>query len=110
MISSGRTRFVAQTQLAVSTVDAYGRRSATYLEGDPLRVDVREGMPSEQPYVDGVAVIANYELRTRWPNIARVGINPLSRIIVRGKTLRITGIRNLDQANRVAIIDCVEVA
>jgi hypothetical protein len=110
MISSGRTRFVAEVQLAVSTVDAYGRRTAQYITGASLRVDIREGMPSEQPYVDGVAVIANYELRTRWPNIARIGINALSRIIVRDKTLRITGIRNLDQANRVAIIDCVEVA
>lgn len=75
-----------------------------------MRVDVREGMPSEQPYVDGVAVVAQYELRCRWPNIARLSVTPLSRIIARGKTLRITGIRNLDQANRVAVIDCVEVA
>lgn len=110
MISAGRTRFVATVYTASANVDSLGRRNQTYTSSGTMRVDLREGMPAEQPYVDGVAVVASYELRARWPNIARLSVTPLSRITVRGKTLRISGIRNLDQANRVAVIDCVEVA
>lgn len=110
MISAGRTRFVATVYAASAFTDSFGRRNQTYTSAGTMRVDVREGMPSEQPYADGVAVVASYELRCRWPNISRLSVNPLSRIAVRGKTLRISGIRNLDQANRVAVIDCVEVA
>jgi len=109
VISSGRTRFVATVYAAASTVDSFGRRVQTYTSSGTMRVDVREGMPAEQPYADGVAVVASYELRCRWPNIARLSVNALSRIVARGRTLRVTGIRNLDQANRVAVIDCVEV-
>jgi len=110
MISAGRTRFVATVQTANAGVDSLGRRNPAFTTAGTMRVDVREGMPAEQPYVDGVAVVASYELRTRWPNIARLSVTPLSRIVVRGKTLRINGIRNLDQANRVGVIDCTEVA
>lgn len=110
MISSGRTRFVATVSNASTLTDTMGRRSTTFTTAGTMRVDVREGMPAEQPYVDGVAVVANYELRARWPNIARLSVTPLSRIAVLGKTLRINGIRNLEQANRCAVIDCTEVA
>lgn len=110
MISAGRTRFVCTVNRASTTVDSYGQRSTSFVVAGTMRCDIREGQPAEQPYADGVAVIANYELRTRWPNIGRLLVTPLDRITARGKTLRITGIRNLDQANRVAVIDCMEVA
>ena len=110
MISSGLTRFNCAVSRASTGVDSYGRRVTTFTSVGSMRCDIREGQPTEQPYVDGVAVIAAYELRTRWPNIARLTVSPLDRITARGKLLRITGIRNLDQKNRVAVIDCVEVA
>jgi hypothetical protein len=37
-------------------------------------------------------------------------ITQIDKLLYKGKTLRIAGIRNLDQANRVAVIDAVEVA
>lgn len=110
MISSGLTRFVCTVNRASTTTDTYGQRSTSFAVAGTMRCDVRGGAPTEQPYADGVAVVAQYELRTRWPNIARLSVTPLDRITARGKTLRINGIRNLDERNRVAVIDCVEVA
>lgn len=109
MISSGRTKWSATVWKAATTTDSLGRRSTTFTEGDSMRCDLRESMGSEQVYADGVAVVSSYEVRTRWPNVARTTVTPLDRLVVRGKTLRITGIQNLDQADRVAVIDCVEV-
>jgi hypothetical protein len=37
-------------------------------------------------------------------------ITPIDRLVYRGRTLRINGVRNLNQQNRVAIIDATEVA
>jgi hypothetical protein len=110
MISSGRTRFNANHLKASSSVDALGRRSTLLTSTGNFRCDVREGPPVEQTYADGVATVQSYELRTRWPNIARLNMTALDRVTVRGRTLRINGIRNLDQADRVAVIDCTEVA
>lgn len=109
MISSGRTRFVATVQKASSSLDTYGRRTTTYTPGETIRVDVRELGGGEQPYAEGVAVVQQYELRTRWPNVAKATLTALDRITVRGKTLRIDLIRNSDERDRLAIIDCTEV-
>ena len=110
MISSGRTRFACTVLRASTAVDGLGRRSTTYTNVGTIRCDIREGQPTEQQYADGVAVVGSFELRTRWPNIKRLTITALDRITARSKTLRILGIRNMDQADRVAVIDCVEVA
>jgi head-tail adaptor len=37
-------------------------------------------------------------------------VTAADRLSVRGHTLRINSIRNLDEADRVAVIDCTEVA
>lgn len=110
MISSGLTRFSADVYKASPSTDSLGRRVTTYVKGSSFRCDLREETPAEQLYADGVAVVQAYEVRTRWPNIARTTLTPLDRIVVRGHTLRITGIRNLDQKDRVAVIDTMEVA
>ena len=110
MISSGRTRFSATHLKASTSVDSLGRRLTTLTTTGTFRCDVREGTPVEQPYADGVAVVQSYELRTRWPNIGRLAITALDQVTVRGKTMKIAGIRNLDQADRVAVIECTEVA
>jgi hypothetical protein len=110
MISSGLTRFRVNVLRAGSNnPDAYGRRTTTTTNVGTIICDVRESMPTEQAYGDGVAAVGTYELRTRWPNIGRLSITQIDKLLYKGKTLRIAGIRNLDQANRVAVIDAVEV-
>jgi hypothetical protein len=54
-------------------------------------------------------VLQTYELRARWPAWVASGCTTLDRLNVRGHTLRITGVQNLNEADRVAIINVVEV-
>jgi head-tail adaptor len=110
MISGGRLRWNATLLKAATTVDALGRRTNSFTDSGNFRCDLRQGTPTEQTYADGVAVTASYELRVRWPDVARVDITALDRVTVRGKTLRINGIQNLDERDRLAVIDCTEVA
>jgi hypothetical protein len=110
VISSGLTRWSADVYKASTSIDSLGRRVTTYAKGASFRCDLREETPSEQVYADGVAVIQQFEVRTRWPNIARTTLTALDRLVVRGRTLRILGIRNLEQRDRLAVIDAVEVA
>ena len=56
---------------------------------------------------DGVAVTRTYEVRARWQAIT--GLTEIDRLQIRGHTLKINSIRNLDEADRVAVIDCTEV-
>lgn len=110
MISSGLTRFRLNVLRAPSnTPDSYGRRSSAFTNVGTIIADVRESMPVEQAFGDGVAAVGSFEVRTRWPNVGRLTISQIDRLLYKGRTLRINGIRNLDQANRVAVIDCTEV-
>ncbi len=109
MISSGLTRFAASV-LRASTTDDLGLRSSSYSSVGSMRVDLRDQSANEQAYADGVQVIKQYEVRCRWPNIGRLSVTAADRLSVRGHTLRINSIRNLDEADRVAVIDCTEVA
>ena len=56
-----------------------------------------------------MSVLKQYEVRVRWPNIGRLAVVATDRLEVRGKTLRINHIRNLDEDDRVAVIECTEV-
>jgi head-tail adaptor len=109
MISGGRLRWTA-TRLAASTAqDALGMRGATFSAGGTFRCDLREDSASEQQYADGVAVVRNCEVRARWQAVQNSGLTELDRLSVRGRTLRIDSIRNLDERDRVAVIACTEV-
>ncbi len=109
MISAGLTRQVVNVTRASTLLDPLGRRVQTYVNYGQFRADVREAAPQEQPFADGVASICTFEIRLRWPNVARLLITPIDRLVYRGRFLRINGIRNLNQQNRVAIIDATEV-
>lgn len=109
MISGGRLMHTATRLEPNGTNDALGMRSGTFSAAGTFRCDMRTDSSVEQQYADGVATVRGVEIRTRWPNIARVGLTELDRLEVRGRTLRINGIRNLDEADRVAVIDCTEV-
>lgn len=109
MISAGRLRHVASVRRASTTVDSMGRRNTTYTTVGEVRVDMRQSQGTEQIYADGVAVVSATELRCRWPEIDRLSITAVDRLVCRGKTLRIVSINNLDNRDRVAVIDAMEV-
>ena len=109
MISGGRLMHTATRLTPNGATDSLGMRSGTFDPAGTFRCDMRTDAATEQQYADGVAIVKNIEVRTRWPNVARVGLTELDRLVVRGRTLKINGIRNLDEADRVAVIDCTEV-
>jgi hypothetical protein len=115
MIAAGRLRFPA-TVTRASGVDQYGMTNTTFssvnatLPGNPpLWVDLRTDSASEQSYADGVAVVRRAEIRCRWNSAQRLALTEKDRITVRGRTFRIVGITNLDEADMVAVIEAEEV-
>jgi head-tail adaptor len=110
MISAGRFKNPATVMRASTSVDSLGRRSTTYTNVGFLRCDVRPSQGAEQVYADGVAVVSFSEIRCRWQDIARLSITAVDRLTFRGKTLAIVSISNLENRDRVAIIDAKEVA
>lgn len=109
MISAGRLRHKATVLRASTSTDSMGRRSTTYTTAGTVRVDMRQSQGTEQVYADGVAVVSATELRCRWQDIGRLSITSVDRLTCRGKTLRIVSINNMDNRDRVAIIDAMEV-
>lgn len=109
MISGGRLRFNARVMKASSSTDSLGRRVSTFTGGQYMRCDLRSTGASETSYADGVAVATTYEVRVRWPDVAKTTVTELDRLLVRGKTLRIESIVNADERNRLGIIQCTEV-
>jgi head-tail adaptor len=108
VISGGLLRWTA-TVTRASGQDALGMRNATFSSVGTMRCDMRDQSANEQEYADGVSVLKQYEVRVRWPNIKRLSVVATDRLTVRGKTLRINHIRNLDEDDRVAVIECTEV-
>jgi len=109
MISGGRLRWSALVQEPSTTLDALGMRTATWNDGATFRCDMREDSATEQGYADGVAVVRTVEVRARWTAVQNANLTEVCRLVVRGRTLKINSIRNLDEADRVAVIDCTEV-
>lgn len=109
MISAGRLRFRALQLTPSATQDGLGLRQDSWSDGDAFWADLRSDAASEQPYADGVAVVRSWEVRARWNTVEAIGLNETHRILIRDKTLRIRGITNLDEADRVAVIACEEV-
>lgn len=106
MISAGRLRFVALQKLAPTAASTLGLRGSTWTNGQYFRCDVREDSAEEQQYADGVAVVRQYELRTRWNTAQAIGLDETNRIECRSRTFRIRSISNLDERDRVAVIRC----
>lgn len=109
MISGGSMHRMATIQAPSASRDALGMRVDTWTDVGQLWVDCRDQGASEQQYADGIAVLRNFEVRARWGSIRRTGLTELNRLVFRGKTLRINAIRNGDERDRVAIIECTEV-
>jgi len=109
MISGGLLRFSALVQTPSATLDSLGMRTATWTDGSRFRCDIRETSATEQGYADGVAVVRSIEVRARWQAVQNAALTEVCRIVVRGRILKVNAIRNLDEADRVAVIDCTEV-
>ena len=109
MISAGRLNWVATVQTPSASQDALGMRVETWTDGAQFRADLRNESGNESSFADGVAVVKSYEVRARWQAVQGAGLSEVDRLSIRGKTLRINAIRNLDEADRVAVIDCTEV-
>lgn len=115
MISSGRLRFPASV-LRSQGLDGFGITVQTFDNVNnaqpgkaPLWVDLRTESATEQAYADGVAVVRRAEIRCRWNSAQRLNLTERDRIQVRGRTFRILGITNLDEADMVAVIEAEEV-
>lgn len=109
MISGGLLRWKALRLAARTSLDTLGLRSDTFDAGGYFRCDIRNQSASEQMYADGVAVRRQWELRARWPQVQSIGLSEVDRISVRGRTLKVQSIINLDESDRVAVIQCEEV-
>jgi head-tail adaptor len=109
MISAGRLKWLATVQTPSTSQDALGMRVETWTSGASFRADLRNDSGNETSYADGVAVLKSYEVRARWQAVQGAGLTEVDRLSIRGKTLRVNAIRNLDEADRVAVIDCTEV-
>lgn len=109
MISAGRLRHVATQLTPSSTQDGLGLRQDSWTAGQTFWADLRSDSAEEQSYASGVAVVRNWEVRARWNRIEQIGLDETNRIEIRGRTLRVRGVTNLDEADRVAVIACEEV-
>lgn len=110
MISGGRIRRFTATRMAASTAqDALGMRSNTWTAAGSFPCELRNDSTSESSYADGVAVRRMFEVRARWRAVANTGLTELDRLQVGARTLRITGIRNIDEMDRAAVISCEEI-
>jgi len=109
MISGGVLRWTATASAPSDTQDSLGMRVSTWRDLGTFRCDLREQSAVEQGYADGVAVVRQVEVLARWQAIVNIGLSELHRLTVRGRTLRIVSIQNADEADRRAVIQCVEV-
>jgi hypothetical protein len=109
MISAGALRYKATVYL-LGASDAIGDATGYAISEEPyVRVQLRQLSGSEVAWADGPTEMVNWEVRCRWPDIARCGITVTARLVVRGKTLRINSISNTYEADRVAVLTCTEV-
>jgi head-tail adaptor len=109
MISGGVLSHVATRLAASDAQDALGMRTDVWTESGTFRCDLRNDSTTEQQYADGVVVVRSCEVRARWQAVQKVGLTELDRLSLRGRTMRVQSIRNLDEADRVAVILCEEI-
>ena len=109
MISAGRLKYVATVLQPSGVKDALGLRDSGFAGNREIRVELTNLSSNEQVWADGTTDVSQWQVRCRWPEIARCSITTASRLSVRGKTLRITGITNTYEMDRVAVLSCVEV-
>lgn len=109
MISAGELRFEAVVYRE-SGYDSLGKRDGEYDNtGETFRCSLKDVGASEIIYGDSVGVSRTYEVKARWDAIVAAGLVETDRILVNGHMLRISGIKNGGERDRLAIIDCEEI-
>lgn len=108
MISSGLTKQRANAYRITAT-DDLGHGVQTYTGIGSLRCDLRDVGADERAYAQGVAIVRNFLVVCRWQDVQRLALTERDRLTVRGHVLRINAIRNVDERDRRAEIDCTEV-
>jgi hypothetical protein len=109
VISAGLLRYRATVYL-LGASDTIGEATGYAISEEPyVRVELRHLSGAEVAWADGPTAMNSWQVRCRWPDIARCGITETSRLVVRGKTLRINSIVNTYESDRVAVLTCTEV-
>lgn len=93
----------------ISATDDLGHNANSWSEVGSLRCDLRDVGADERQYAHGVAIVRSFSVVCRWQDVDRTSLTEADRLVVRGRTLRINAIRNLDERDRRAEIDCTEV-
>ena len=109
MISAGLLRSKAVRLVASNAQDTLGLRTDVFTPGGFFYCDVRNPSAQEASYADGVAVRRQFQLRARWTAVENSGLTEVDRVRVEGRDLKVQSIINLENADRVAVIECEEV-
>lgn len=109
MISAGTLRTKVIRLAAPTGQDAVGMRNTTFTQSGFFWGGFRATSVSEQAYADGVVVRRICEIRARWADVQQSGLTEVDRVLVNGRTLKVTAIENLDEADRVAVISAEEI-
>jgi hypothetical protein len=108
MISAGILKQTA-TAYDTSGTDDLGHASETLDLAGTFRCDLRDQGASEQAWGDGVATVRQMLIVARWLDMKRLGLTERHRLTIGSRTFRILAIRNIDERDRRAEIDCVEI-
>jgi hypothetical protein len=109
LISGGRLRFTA-TIKRESQVDNTGKKQKDFSTTvGTFRCDLRDTGSTEMVYAGGPALGNSFDCLARWDAIKAEGLLPTDRLIIRGRTFNIMGIRNEGERDRLATITVEEV-
>lgn len=109
MISAGRLRFTA-TIKRESNTDVLGKKENSFATTvGTFRCDLRDLGANEIDYGEGVSSLKTFEVLARWGAIEDEGLLETDRLEIDGMTLRITGIRNEYNRDRLGTITVEEI-
>jgi hypothetical protein len=109
MISAGRLRFLA-TAKRENSADNTGKKQTDFATTvGTFRCDLRDTGSTEIPYADGVALSKTFDCLARWDAINEIGLLASDRLLIRGRTFNIVGIRNEAERDRLATISVEEI-
>lgn len=109
MISAGRLRFLATAKRENSTDNTGKKQSVFNTTVGTFRCDLRDTGSTEIPYADGVALSKTFDCLARWDAINEIGLKASDRLLIRGRTFNIIGIRNEAERDRLATISVEEI-
>jgi len=110
LISGGRLRFEATVKRQNAT-DNLGKKQTDFtVTVGTFRCDLRDVGSTEVEYAGAPTMINSFEVYARWNAISELGLVPRDRLIIRGRTFSILGVRNEAERDRLATITVEELA